>query len=208
MAVASFNIGLKTNLPSTTTDGAIYILSDTGELYIGNGNSGVKISDIVTVPTYASLPVAPLSNKFYYVTEDIALYKYENGDWHALTGGGGGVTINSDPTSTNKNAAASPYLANHLGAELTTLSIAVNNWSSGTTTINGVAYHTYSKSVTKVLIEHPSLYLNVSSLPTEAQSEAFGNLEMVANKTNNTITFYIETVPSIAIPIGLKGVEL
>ena len=90
MAIASFKAGLKANLPTTFVDGAIYITTDTGELYFGNENSGVKISDFVAVATYEDLPAAPLANKFYYVTGDSIIYKYQGGQWVPISGGGGG----------------------------------------------------------------------------------------------------------------------
>lgn len=370
MAIASFNVGLKTNLPSTLDDGAIYVLEDTGELYYGNGNSGVKISDIVTVATYADLPLAPLSNKFYYVIADVAIYKYEGGQWHSLSGGGGSVSAGvgleksgstikakllsetalnnaaaavtedqdrlypiyvdsngklavvvpwtdtnttyenkqaaqsgtdvslvttgdkynwnnktsnngtvtqisasdglvtdsgsditntgtvkanlvsytklssasaqgavesgkvysvvmdsngklavpvpwqggggadyiNDPTSVATDKAATPYLVNHLAADVKTITIPANGWSNNTVTINNIPYYTYSPTVTKVLLDHPTIALNISSLPTSDQNAAFDNIEMIANKTNNTVTFYTTSKPSIAIPIVIRGV--
>ena len=95
MAIASFNYGLKSNLPSTLAEGAFYITTDTGELFYGNESSGVKISDFVAVATYEDLPAAPLSNKFYYVTNDATIYKYQNGEWTPIGGGGGGGTVNA-----------------------------------------------------------------------------------------------------------------
>ena len=96
MAIASFNFGSKSDLPSTTTIGALYFLTDSGELFYGNGSSGVKVSDIEIVDTFDDLSgITPLSNKFYYVTDEIAIYRYEDGDWHTLTGGGGGGSVNA-----------------------------------------------------------------------------------------------------------------
>ena len=120
----------------------------------------------------------------------------------------GNITgITSDPSSNAKDLATSAYLTNYLSGEMKTVQLDAAGWSSNTTTLNGVQYHTYTFNVEKVLLAHPMMYLAVDSIPSEAVEDAWGELKMVADTVNNQLIFYTETVPSVNLTIGLKGVE-
>ena len=121
----------------------------------------------------------------------------------------GNITgITSSVNSKDKSLTTSAYLVNYLAGELVTLNIPSAAWSAGTTRINGIDYHSYSIEVANVILAHPILYLNTDNIPTEAEKDAYGELEMVADTTTKRLTFYIETVPTIELKLGLKGVEM
>ena len=112
--------------------------------------------------------------------------------------------ITSDRTSKSDVYAASTNMVHGLAGEFY-VNIASSDWSGSTTTINNVAYYTCTKACTMVFNEHPIMFLNVASIPTDDQREAFSKLEMIADSTNNTLTFYSED-NTVALPIGVKGV--
>ena len=270
MAVASLKKGLKANL-SPSVDGALYFTTDTGELYLYDNSTSIKISDFETVATMNDLPSigSELANKFYYVSANNGLYRVINNDWaqigatapsvnagtglaisgstinhsNSITSGTasgtatgttltyagtfdlptvtydaqGHVTakgtttltmpsVSSDATSVSQTVAATPYLVNYLAGEKLTFTIATSNWSSSTVTINGTAYYYYYKQVTDILVSHPLMFLATDSLPTSAQEGAWGGVNMVADVTNKYLRFYAASVPSVNLPVGVRGV--
>ena len=166
----------------------------------GRGAKPIYINNAASSATNYTLPAG--SYLVYY--NGTNYYFSTDGSIPGATGAISGVT--SDPTSTNSSMAASAYLCNYLAAEKKVINIAVANWSSGTTTVNNVAYHTYTVGVTAILVARPIMYLSIDSLPTDAQEEAWSGLKMVANTSNRQLTFYIETVPTVALSVGVKGV--
>ena len=114
--------------------------------------------------------------------------------------------ITSDVNSVSETLCSSAYLNNYTIGEKTVFSLPVAGWSAGTVTIGGKAYHTQEFTVSKILLAHPLMYLSIDSIPSDALKEIWAQLEMIANTSTKKITFYIETVPSVALSIGVKGV--
>ena len=114
--------------------------------------------------------------------------------------------MTSDPTSVSTALASTAYLCNYLAAEKMVISIATSDWSSTTVTIDSKAYYYYYLSVTSILVSHPIMFLATDSIPTDAQESAWGELKMVADTTNSRLCFYSTSVPTIAIPVGIKGI--
>jgi YHS domain-containing protein len=113
--------------------------------------------------------------------------------------------ITSDRTSKSDSYAASTKMVHGLAGDFI-VNIASSDWSSGTTTINGTAYYTCTKTCTMVYSEHPIIYLIPNgTLPTDAEEEAFSKIEMVANVSNKQMKFYSED-NTVALKIGVKGV--
>ena len=124
--LVSFNYGTKSNLPSTKTDGGLYITTDSGELYLHKSNSTTKISDFETVATENDLPTVgtQISNKFYYVTATNGLYRVVNNAWEKIGGdpvsaGSGlsyaldGITLNhSNSVTAGSTSSSSGQLVN------------------------------------------------------------------------------------------------
>ena len=114
--------------------------------------------------------------------------------------------ITSDPTSVSTGMASSAYLCNYLAGEKVVLNLAVANWSSTTVTINSTAYYYYEVTVDSILVSHPIMFLATDTIPTSDQQSAWSGLEMVADTANSKLVFYATAVPSIAIPVGVRGV--
>ena len=101
MAKVEFKRGLYSQLPVTPTDGTIYVTTDEGAIYLGNGNSLLRLGDFVTVANVASLPVAGhISEKaiYYAQAENIlARWNATTNQWIQLNKSG--FTEISDPGS-------------------------------------------------------------------------------------------------------------
>ena len=86
MALVKFERGNKSALPPTMSDGKIYIVSDTQEMYVDVSSSNrIRISDIISVVNEEALPLAPL-DKFYYAQQEAKLFKYQDSDWVEIGG--------------------------------------------------------------------------------------------------------------------------
>lgn len=93
------------------------------------------------------------------------------------------------------------------GGKAVTLS--VSGWSSGTTTIDGVAYYTYVLSGLTIYTPYPDVMIGASgTLPTSAEETAFSAIQYAyANESGGTITFYAVSKPTAAVPVVIKGVS-
>ena len=114
--------------------------------------------------------------------------------------------ITSEPNSTLDNLCASAKLVNYVTGEHAEIELKSLAWSSGTTRINNINYHSIEVDVEKILLAHPIIYLAINDIPTDAVREFWAGLEMVADVSNNKLNFYIETVPSFDVTVGVKGV--
>lgn len=63
-------------------DGQLIVCTDTGSTYRDIGTRRIQISKDLEI--VSSLPLAPLSNKIYYLRPD-SLYVYSGDDWFILT---------------------------------------------------------------------------------------------------------------------------
>lgn len=90
-----------------------------------------------------------------------------------------------------------------------TVSIATKDWSSSVQAVNGVGYHTCTKSLSTLKDDHPVIYLGASGsniIPTEAEEAAYGNINYVTVDTSaKTIKFYAKAVPNTALTILVKN---
>ena len=69
------------------TNGAVYFVQDTKELYFDYNNVRTSIQDIIILNNDAdrtSILFAPL-NKFYFALDTGKLYLYKDGVWHTIT---------------------------------------------------------------------------------------------------------------------------
>ena len=88
-----------------------------------------------------------------------------------------------------------------------TVNIAVADWSSSTTTVNDIAYHTVEKTFTDIYTENPIIALGAANtIPTDDEEEAFSLIEAaIANTTTKKIKFYCQTIPSTALVLIVRG---
>lgn len=83
-------LSTETNAQSTSNinAGQFIVTTDGHTLYVDvDGSTRVKVSDIITLPTYSDLMdiVYPL-DKLYLVEENYTLYKAIDGEWHIIGG--------------------------------------------------------------------------------------------------------------------------
>lgn len=114
--------------------------------------------------------------------------------------------ITSDITVNDKTLGASSYLMNTLNGEAAIYRLDRNGWSSTYTYINGIAYRSQEFAVSDILLEYPLMYLVSATIPTETINDVWGEIQMVADKENMKIIFYVQNVPSATIDVGVKGV--
>lgn len=90
MANVSFKRGLLANLPSTKTDGAVYVTTDERAMYIDYDNSGtvqrIRIGDIIIKTNWAAIQAlsAPLEGALYYAQSENILATHVGGTWKQI----------------------------------------------------------------------------------------------------------------------------
>lgn len=76
-----FYKGLVGNLPATGTDGALYITTDEGGIYLGTGTGMKRLGDFVQVDNVAALPEKAHENCLYYCVAENILAKWNGTEW-------------------------------------------------------------------------------------------------------------------------------
>lgn len=76
-----FYKGLEANLPASGTNGALYITTDEGAIYLGTGTGMKRLGDFVQVANVASLPEKAHENCLYYCVAENILAKWNGTEW-------------------------------------------------------------------------------------------------------------------------------
>lgn len=86
--------------------------------------------------------------------------------------------------------------------------VSASSWSGSTTTVDGREYYTQSISFTKAADDHPSIMIGtISTLPTEAQQEAYNLVNYVTIDTaRKQLKLYATEKPVTTFYIMVKGV--
>lgn len=97
----------KTGLQNTSvTNGSVYFVADTKELFFDFDSQRVKVTDILILNTEeerTGILFSPL-NKFYFVLATQKLYLYKDGTWYSVAGSGGGsIDIDDVLSLTSEN---------------------------------------------------------------------------------------------------------
>lgn len=116
-AMIKFYRGLVDNLPATGADGALYVTTDEGGIYLGTGTGMKRLGDFVQVDKVASLPAKAHENCLYYCVAENILAKWNGTEWRQ---------INKQPTAAELKtllglgsmAYVSAVVEDHLSAEL------------------------------------------------------------------------------------------
>ena len=91
-----------------------------------------------------------------------------------------------------------------------TITVATTDWSSTTTTVDGVAYYTAVKSTSNQYTQHPVISIAPSTghtLPTQAEQDAYDTWKYAdADMSAKTITLYSESVPTSDFTMQVMGV--
>ena len=96
--------------------------------------------------------------------------------------------------------------AETLAAAFTSFTIETTDWSSTTTTVDSIAYYTYTKTLTKVYSAHPFVSLGAAgTIPTDTEKANYNLIKgAIANTTANTITFYAIAVPQVDLVMMVR----
>ena len=79
-----FYRGLVNNLPQTGADGALYITTDEGGIYLGTGTGMKRLGDFVQVANVNSLPEKAHENCLYYCVAENILAKWNGTEWKQI----------------------------------------------------------------------------------------------------------------------------
>ena len=76
-----FYKGALANLPASGTNGALYITTDEGAIYLGTGVGMKRLGDFVQVDAVANLPASANTSALYYCVAENVLAKWNGTEW-------------------------------------------------------------------------------------------------------------------------------
>ena len=76
--------GLEASLPAAGANGAIYITTDEGGIYLGTGTGMKRLGDFVQVANVAALPAKAHENCLYYCVAENILAKWNGTEWKQI----------------------------------------------------------------------------------------------------------------------------
>lgn len=79
-----FYKGAVASLPAAGTNGALYITTDEGAIYLGTGTGMKRLGDFVQVANVASLPAKAHESCLYYCVAENILAKWDGSEWKQI----------------------------------------------------------------------------------------------------------------------------
>ncbi len=76
--------GLEASLPASGVNGALYITTDEGAIYLGTGTGMKRLGDFVQVANVASLPAKAHESCLYYCVAENILAKWNGTEWKQI----------------------------------------------------------------------------------------------------------------------------
>lgn len=76
--------GLEANLPAAGTNGALYITTDEGAIYLGTGSGMKRLGDFIQVANVAALPEKAHESCLYYCVAENILAKWDGSEWKQI----------------------------------------------------------------------------------------------------------------------------
>lgn len=87
----------------------------------------------------------------------------------------------------------------------TAFKLLASNWSTTTTEVDGKSYYTYTLKGLALNDVFPLIHVGASgTVPTETEQKAYNCVEY-ADTSDEAITFYASTKPTVDIPLFIKG---
>lgn len=80
---------LESSIPVEISDGALYVTTDTEQLFVDIDSKRLSIRDVITVEDEASLPLAPVKGKLYVALSEKSLWTFTT-EWVQIGSGSGG----------------------------------------------------------------------------------------------------------------------
>ena len=141
MAKLKLYRGAKSSIPSAKEDGALYVASDTREMFLDvDSSTRIQISNIQVVADMTELSgiLAPISTMFYYVTAKNQFYKYISSAWKCLGSDLTALVIGSTAAATSNGVTTNSTTYLNLVVDGTVVS-SHKITGSGSTTVTGDA---------------------------------------------------------------------
>ena len=87
--------------------------------------------------------------------------------------------------------------------------IAINNWSSETTTVDGIAYYTYTIDLNRIMDQIPEVSLAANgTVPTPTEKKAYSKVQAtIVNLSTKKLVLYAQSKPTSNFTINVKGVS-
>ena len=79
-----FYKGLEASLPEVGTNGALYITTDEGAIYLGTGTGMKRLGDFIQVANVAALPAKAHESCLYYCVAENILAKWNGTEWKQI----------------------------------------------------------------------------------------------------------------------------
>ena len=79
-----FYKGLEASLPTSGVNGALYITTDEGAIYLGTGTGMKRLGDFVQVAAVANLPEKAHESCLYYCVAENILAKWNGTEWKQI----------------------------------------------------------------------------------------------------------------------------
>ena len=79
-----FYKGLEASLPASGVNGAIYITTDEGGIYLGTGTGMQRLGDFIQVANVAALPAKAHEHCLYYCVAENILAKWNGAEWKQI----------------------------------------------------------------------------------------------------------------------------
>lgn len=194
MSTLSFGVGNTSNGVNTSTFGNGLTMSTRCGFAVGMFNS-VDASDIFVV-----------GNGTGNGSKSSALAVKTSGNVVVS----GKMTVGINPT--NSMDVATKSYVDQSSLKITSsrvITLSNSGWSSGTTTVDGMALYSQTATVTAIHNSHPVISLGAAgTVPTAAEEAAYALIKAaVANESTKKITFYATAVPTTTIRVIAKEVE-
>lgn len=87
--------------------------------------------------------------------------------------------------------------------------ISTNTWSSGTTTVDGIAYYTYTIDLNRIMDQIPEVSLAANgTVPTPTEKKAYSKVQAtIVNLSTKKLVLYAQSKPTSNFTINVKGVS-
>ncbi len=107
--------GAKSSIPATKTDGALYVATDTHEIFLDvDSSTRIQVSNITEVADMNALTAitTPIADMFYYVTAKNQFYRKISGAWTCLGSTLTTLIVGASASATTNGASSGPIYLN------------------------------------------------------------------------------------------------
>lgn len=120
-----------------------------------------------------------------------------------------GTNTNQVASTAFATKASGVVQANLDNRHLTTkFAITTASWSTDATTVNSIAYYTYTITLTAVYDAYPEVFIGYDTPPTADEQDAYNCIKYASVDAETLkLTLYAESVPTADFNIRVRGVK-